>query len=572
MPIGKLHWLVPPHVVERDEDQVLEAMVALTDAALQDLREVKETGLRHKSHQATLAPARAKLQKLFAGYFERQGAAVLAAVKQHIPRLLAAYQEADTKGKHFASSLIPSSLQPLRFEVTADEEDAYGAAIKSAIAGAAKTLAAEFKTSGSIPDEVGDAWLRENSLTKLTGGFSETSVQRLRDAVADAWDRGETFDGIVKAIQDTFEDFSTTRAEMIAQTEGNDAYLEGRDAMAHEMGMEEKIWSADGSNACEDCEDQIDAGYIDIDDDFPCGDDPPLHPRCFLAGTSVTAAGITGATRREYEGEIIVLGIAGVDDLSVTPNHPILTRSGWLPAGSLKTGDYIAQCIAPSKAAAVLNPDDYDIETRIEDIGNALFMKGGMMAAGVPISPEAFHGDRSANGKVDIVRAAGALPRAWSDGVEDGEYSSLGLRHSRRVAFLGERVFLKDLETVPHAPDGIVRSGGLRGARFFAHGTSADEASGTSAALLETEGLPPLQDSAAVNTDSRGNCEQAFASLVRLVKVDRIEVKTFRGHVYNLETQDGIYFANSIIAHNCDCGVDYRQGYSEPGEYDVHSR
>src|ERR1039458_1871216 len=91
---GNLHWLIAPHVVERGEDQVLEAMVALTDAALQDLREVKSTGLRHKSHQATLAPARAKLKKLFAGYFERQGAAVLDAVKQHIPRLLAAYQEA----------------------------------------------------------------------------------------------------------------------------------------------------------------------------------------------------------------------------------------------------------------------------------------------------------------------------------------------------------------------------------------------------------------------------------------------------------------------------------------------
>lgn len=277
---GKLRWLVPPPVVERDEDDVLEAMVALADATLEELREAKPTGLRHKSHQATLAPARAKLQKLFAGYFERQGAAVLDAVKQHIPRLLAAYQEADTKGKHFASSLIPSSLQPLRFAVTADEEDAYSSAITSAIAGAAKTLAAEMKSGATIGDDVAGDWLRENSLTKLTGGFSDTTVQRLRDAIGKAWDEGGSADQIVGAIKDTFADFSDSRAETIAQTEANNAYSVGRAEQAEEAGMEEKRWNPSGE-CCDVCQENVDAGWIDIDDDFPTGDsEPTAHPRC----------------------------------------------------------------------------------------------------------------------------------------------------------------------------------------------------------------------------------------------------------------------------------------------------
>ena len=182
--------------------------------------------------------------------------------------------------KKFASSLIASNLHPLRFPVTSSEIDDYAEAIQSAIAGGAATLAAELKSGATISDDVASRWLRSNSLTKLTGGFSDTSIDRLRNAVADAWDKGGSADQIVSAIQDTFTDFSTTRAEMIAQTEANDAYIEGRDAMAHETGMEETIWSADGSNACEECQEQIEAGWIDIDDDFPGGDDPPLHPNC----------------------------------------------------------------------------------------------------------------------------------------------------------------------------------------------------------------------------------------------------------------------------------------------------
>jgi hypothetical protein len=128
---------------------------------------------------------------------------------------------------------------------------------------------------------VASRYLRDRSLSKLTGGINDTTVERLQGAIADAWQAGGTADDIVKAITDTYADFSSARAEMVAQTEGNDAYNAGLRAMADEWGADEKSWDGDGE-ACEEiCQPNIDAGWIPIDDNFPSGDsEPTAHPRC----------------------------------------------------------------------------------------------------------------------------------------------------------------------------------------------------------------------------------------------------------------------------------------------------
>ena len=187
------------------------------------------------------------------------------------------------ESKRFASLVLPTSVAPLRFAVTKGEADDYAAAITGAIEGAAKTLASELKSGVSLDDNVAVRFLRDNSLSKLTGNFAPESVDRLRGAIADAWQAGGGYDEVVKAVQDTFEQFSSVRAGMVARTEVNDAYNEGRDAIARAAGLDEKRWSADGTDACVECQDQIAEGWIPIDDDFPIGDDPPGHVNCDCA-------------------------------------------------------------------------------------------------------------------------------------------------------------------------------------------------------------------------------------------------------------------------------------------------
>ena len=262
--------------------EVIESANALADL----LEATAKRGLKRPRHQKTLKQVRAKLAKVFRSYFGRQREAFLREVKPKIHVVLMSHppqlREAKSPGgRRFADALIPSSLSPLKFPMNGTEESEFNTAIGEAVAGAAATLAKELKSGETISDSVTTKWLRENSLTKLTGELSNTSTQRLRDAVADAWDAGGSFDQITKAITDTFEDFSTTRAELIAQTESADAYNEGRDAIARGAGLDEKAWETESGDPCPICIENEAAGWLDIDEDFPSGDDQPTaHPNC----------------------------------------------------------------------------------------------------------------------------------------------------------------------------------------------------------------------------------------------------------------------------------------------------
>ena len=255
-------------------------------------------GLKHRRHQRHVAPAKAKIKAVMAHRFRRQEKAVMAAIRPHIARELllhpvregyvfppsllpGPFREAITpQGKTFASALLPKTIQPLSFAASTSEQSEYSDAISDLITGAAATLAKEVGREFGGAHSVASRYLQDNSLSKLTGELDDTSVERLQDALAKAWDAGGDFDSMVKAVTDTFEDFSTTRAEMIAQTEANDAYNEGREATARGMGLDEKRWNPEG-DACEICQANADQDWIDIDEDFQSGDAAPTaHPSC----------------------------------------------------------------------------------------------------------------------------------------------------------------------------------------------------------------------------------------------------------------------------------------------------
>ena len=263
-------------------------------------------GLRHPKHAVHIKPARAAIKRVMVHFFERQRKAVLAAVKPHIERQLMLHPEpireaaagrqvdydalkasvvnamwdhplieASSGGKTFARSLMPTSLHPLSFSATASETSEYNEAITDLIGAAAKSLGT---TAG--PDFAGD-YLAEHSLSKLTGGLDRTSIERLQDALATSWDAGGDYDSMVKAITDTFDDFSTTRAELIARTESADAYNAARHQIATDAGFDEHAWETESGDPCPECEANEAQGFIDIDEDFQSGDDAPTaHPGC----------------------------------------------------------------------------------------------------------------------------------------------------------------------------------------------------------------------------------------------------------------------------------------------------
>ena len=323
------------------------------------------------------------------------------------------------------------------------------------------------------------------------------------------------------------------------------------------------LGSGGASGNCEYCEDAADLGWIGDDETFegPMGDEdgPPLHPNCFLAGTLVAPGGrIAAHTKRWYAGKVVVLGVPGADDISVTPNHPILTRRGWIAAGRLQFDDELVQCLRPSLLLPLIYPHHDYVESAIENISDALLMSGGVSAAGVPASAEAFHGDSGVDGEVDIVRTNRSLPlrTMTADGIVD-----FFLRSSEgtRISLSRESALSQILCAAFHPTNGIVGGFGLRGLLRGRELVGSDLTGGASITMQESACIPVPSNRDPAYSDTPRNLQDALASYVRFVKPTDIGAIEFSGHVFNLETEDGFYCANTIIAHNCDCTLEYRE-------------
>lgn len=258
---------------------LLDAMEVAADA-IADFAEGKR-GLHRKRHTLHYSAGIAAIKEVMAQYFTRQGAAILVAVEPYIVSVSNQFREADEAGKRFAKTLVPVSLQPLRFSASGAEDLAFTAAITGLIEGASATLAEEIGSGETIAPNFAGNYLRENSLSKLTGNLESATVDRLQNAIAEAWDAGGSYDQIVGAIQSTFEDFSDKRAGLIARTEASDAYNEGRAATARTIGLGEKSWETESGNPCPTCVANEEQGWIPVDDAFDSGDDAPTaHPAC----------------------------------------------------------------------------------------------------------------------------------------------------------------------------------------------------------------------------------------------------------------------------------------------------
>ena len=256
--------------------------------------EDEPTGLNHPKHANVLGPLRTKAQRVMRSYFRRQKRLVLASIKPALRKLTesrpSSYdidpygnvinirEEYDLEAKQKTAKAIPDLL-PLT--LTDGMRIDYTKALTAALEGGYEGLAEELGSDSAIAEDVVQTYLADHSLTNLTGGLDETTVERLRNALADAYESGGDYEALVKAVQDEYAGFNDVRAGMIAQTEMNAAYNAGRKQLGLDMGFNEKAWDPDGTACPEICIPNVIAGWIPIEDDFESGDDaPPGHPNC----------------------------------------------------------------------------------------------------------------------------------------------------------------------------------------------------------------------------------------------------------------------------------------------------
>lgn len=155
---------------------------------------------------------------------------------------------------------------------------------------------------------VGKSWDDDGNLVDNPDAdmaITDSLREEIRGEVADALSEGLPAAELADNIED-IGGFSAERAEMIARTEIIRSNGQGQlSAMRGSGVVDKKAWStSEDGDTCDDCTDNADADAIDLDDDFPSGDDaPPAHPNCRCVLTSVIESDDDAASDEDDESE-----------------------------------------------------------------------------------------------------------------------------------------------------------------------------------------------------------------------------------------------------------------------------
>jgi len=127
---------------------------------------------------------------------------------------------------------------------------------------------------------------------------------------------------------------------------------------------------------------------------------------CLPGEALIDGAVVWAAFRRRYEGLFAKVRTSDGSDFSATPNHPMLTHRGWVPAGLLDKGDYlISSCVGQDSSPPGNKYVTYP-PTSVRQIFDSLAAIG-IIERRRSSDPD-FHGD-GIDSEVDIARADDAL-------------------------------------------------------------------------------------------------------------------------------------------------------------------
>jgi SPP1 gp7 family putative phage head morphogenesis protein len=143
---------------------------------------------------------------------------------------------------------------------------------------------ARFGISLDQVNERAVAWAREQA-AELVVDLEDNTREMLRATIVDAIEEGWGAVRLGKEIADS-PGFSDERAETIGRTEVITANNRGNFDAYEASGVVERVeWLTAQDELVEEiCEDNENAGPIDLGDAFPSGDDcPPAHPNCRCA-------------------------------------------------------------------------------------------------------------------------------------------------------------------------------------------------------------------------------------------------------------------------------------------------
>ena len=440
----------------------------------------------------------------------------------------------------------------------------------------------------------------QQSQIDLITSLPRQAAQDVQEWVKDGLSKGQRFDEIAKRIKKDLGAKSDSRAVLIARTETARSRSNFTQARARDVGSTHYIWHTVGDGS-------VRSMHAKLDGTIQRWDDPPVceHGRggtpvkgnpgsvwnCFTGDTLVRLdRDVRKIIRAPFNGRVVSIRTSA-SDVTVTPNHPMLTQRGWVPACEVDKGDYLLQPFGD--AVEAVESDENHVIARFDEVFDAV--SGEVKRIPVEFN---FYGDVP-DGDVDVALTEGrltfdvvserlkhgrdfdlarpdrvvagivgdALHVGLSGGSREGATLVVrGPRHSEihgggripdddvclfKALPNGEAIYSKRCGERELAFPRLVTADDLSVVEFLpVVGGVALPLSGVDAKRSKFEG-----DDVGGVTDCLGGVLNGGPALYKGFRVLEKVSSDFLGHVYTLETSKGWYCVthSNFIAKNCRC-------------------
>jgi hypothetical protein len=361
------------------------------------------------------------------------------------------------------------------------------------------------------------------------------------------------------------------RALTIARTETLAASNGGQQAAWHaavDQGFldreTEQIWIVTyDERLCEICApmpEMDENQHVPIDGMFLTGDGnyvrkpPEPHPRCLTPDTKIEAIEKDLALRVPFRGWMNVIE-TGPRRLTIGTNHPVLTPRGFVPAHLLNEGDQVF-CGNFRDRELFANPDKENRPTEIQQIFQTFRESRFMSAVVMPAAPEYLHGDgRFTNGEIEIIDPYGSLRNQNQARPDDVQQLMFKRRDSARIGFGSQSPSPFLFIGMDAALRRLMRSFDLLSALLRVHGSPFERFRCRLSAWFDMVAKQSSTESPSGYLKFLRQLILARTSDITLQRIGKVRRIWYVGHVYDLQSYGGLYFANGIIATNCRCAV-----------------
>ena len=396
--------------------------------------------------------------------------------------------------------------------------------------------------------------------------------QNLQSAVMQSILQGESVEQLADRLAGV-SDMNRTSAVRNAKTMTTSAQNGGRQAAmerAETLGIKgKKMWVSTLDHHTRASHIDLDEEVVGIHERFSnglmypgeAGGDPAEVYNCFIGDTKIASdCKIIRSYKHKYEGDVISIKTAGGVQFTCTPNHPILTLRGWIAAKLIDDGDDIVVASGRNREISWRNPHINHAFPRIDAIHKFIHEFGGKRTCTLSVN---FHGDVTTS-NVEIITQKRFL---W-----DVRYTSACDRIYKFLLKCSDKSFMCKSPLVEHfrrvRPSTFSNVCG-KSKRFSLIGWSLRHTQKHGLrpiALLDSGIVKPFNDGASGYAVLLSKCLHGFTGVVFSDKVVNVQTNFVSTHVYNLQTENGYYFVNSIIpqnsqkvngifaiAHNCRC-------------------